>query len=198
MIRVRTLGQSWIHVDSVALGPDAEIVFAALVLLTVEPGKRITRGELLGILWPAATASRARHCLRQTIYRMRTLGVPLEVSRTHRRVRPEAVDCDVDALLRIRQADDLERVDETIGGPFLPGYAPSFSEPLPRSLASITSAPRPMTSLSGVILICGLCHSNRGSIQNPPATSKTATTRRTMPPPGTNRLLGLPNSSALI
>ena len=132
MIRVRTLGQSWIHVDSVALGPDAEIVFAALVLLTVEPGKRITRGELLGILWPAATASRARHCLRQTIYRMRTLGVPLEVSRTHLRVRPEAVDCDVDALLRIRQADDLERVAETIGGPFLPGYAPSFSEPLHR------------------------------------------------------------------
>ena len=130
MIRVRTLGQSSIHLDSVTLGPDAEIVFAALILLTVEPGKRVARGELLGILWPEARVSRAGHCLRQTIYRMRTLGVPLEVSRTHLRVRPETVDCDVDALLRFRHGEDIERAADTIGGPFLPGYSPSFSEPL--------------------------------------------------------------------
>ncbi len=100
MIRVRTLGHSVIQIDSTPVGPDAEIVFAALLLLTVEPGKRLGRGELLGILWPEATGSRAAHCLRQTIYRLRTLGVPLEVSRTHLSVSSEVVDCDVDAILR--------------------------------------------------------------------------------------------------
>ncbi len=129
MIRVRALGQSSIQIDSIPLGPDAEIVFAALVLLTVEPGRRISRGELLGILWPNATASRAGHCLRQTIYRMRTLRVPLDVSRTHLSMRSEEVDCDVDGLLRIRRTEDVERVADTIGGPFLPGYAPTFSDP---------------------------------------------------------------------
>lgn len=129
MIRVRALGQSSIQIDAVPVGADAEIVFAALVLLTIESGKPITRGELLGMLWPSATASRASHCLRQTIYRLRTLGVPVDVTRTQVRVRPEEVDCDVDGLLRMRRPDDIERIADTIGGPLLPGYSPGFSDP---------------------------------------------------------------------
>ncbi|HJU69931.1 MAG TPA: AAA family ATPase, partial [Gemmatimonadaceae bacterium] len=129
MIRVRALGQASIQIDTLVLGPDAEVVFAALLLLTVEPGRRFSRNELLGMLWPNATRGRAGHCLRQTIYRMRTLGVPLEVTHTHLSVRAEAVDCDVDGLLRARRTDDLEHVADTIGGPFLPGYAPTFSDP---------------------------------------------------------------------
>ena len=130
MIRVRTLGQCSIQIDSIPVGPDAEIVFAALLLLTVEPGRRLGRSELLGMLWPAATGSRAAHCLRQTIYRLRTLGVPLTVSRSHLSVEPDAVDCDVDALLRIRGSESAEHLGDGIDGAFLPGYAPSFSEPL--------------------------------------------------------------------
>src|SRR5688572_12855097 len=91
MIRVRTLGQCTIQIDSMPVAPDAEIVFAALLLLTVEPGRRFGRSELLGMLWPRATESRAAHCLRQTIYRLRTLGVPLEVTRAILSVPPEAV-----------------------------------------------------------------------------------------------------------
>ena len=130
MIRVRTLGHCAIQVDSLPIAPDAEMVFAALLLLTVEPGRRLGRSELLGMLWPEVPAPRAGHCLRQTIYRLRTLGVPLAVERTHLTLSPEVVDSDVDALLRIRRPDDIERVADGIGGPFLPGYAPAFSEPL--------------------------------------------------------------------
>ena len=130
MIRVRTLGQCLIQIDSVSIGPDAEMVFAALLLLAIEPGKRLGRGDLLGMLWPNAQGSRAAHCLRQTIYRLRTLGVPIETERGQLSLAPAAVDCDVDALLRVRRANDVEQVAEAIGGPFLPGYSPTFSEPL--------------------------------------------------------------------
>ncbi|HJQ63837.1 MAG TPA: ATP-binding protein, partial [Burkholderiales bacterium] len=61
---------------------------------------------------------------------MRTLGVPLTVSRTHLSIQPDAVDCDVDALLRIRRSDSMEHLADDIDGAFLPGYAPTFSEPL--------------------------------------------------------------------
>lgn len=130
MIRVRTLGRCIIEMESLRIGPDSELVFAALLLLAVEPGKRLGRPDLLGMLWPNAPGSRAAHCLRQTIYRLRTLGVPLEAERAQLSLPPAAVDCDVDALLRVRRGDDVEQVAEAIGGPFLPGYAPTFSEPL--------------------------------------------------------------------
>lgn len=130
MIRVRTLGQCTIQIDTFHVGPDAEIVFASLLLLTVERGRRVGRGELLGMLWPATPASRASHCLRQTIYRLRTLGVPLEVDRTHLVLSPSVVDSDVDAVLRASRTDDIERLADRVSGPFLPGYSPSFSEPL--------------------------------------------------------------------
>jgi DNA-binding SARP family transcriptional activator len=130
MIRVRTLGQCTIQIDTFHVGPDAEIVFAALLLLTVERGRRPGRGELLGLLWPDAPSSRASHCLRQTIYRLRTLGVPLEVDRTHLALPHGVVDSDVDALLRASRTDDIEQLADRVGGPFLPGYVPAFSEPM--------------------------------------------------------------------
>jgi DNA-binding SARP family transcriptional activator/tetratricopeptide (TPR) repeat protein len=130
MIRVRTLGQCTIQIDTFHVDPDAEMVFASLLLLTVERGRRVGRGELLGMLWPDTPASRASHCLRQTIYRLRTLGVPLEADRTHLVLSPSAVDSDVDAVLRASRTDDIERLADRVGGPFLPGYAPTFSEPL--------------------------------------------------------------------
>jgi DNA-binding SARP family transcriptional activator len=130
MIRVRTLGQCTIQIDSTPVGPDAEIVFAALLLLTAQPGRRFGRSELLGMLWPGTTESRAAHCLRQTIYRLRTLGVPLEVSRASISVAPDVVDSDVDALLHLRRPEATERLADSVDGPFLPGYSPNFSEPL--------------------------------------------------------------------
>ncbi|MGQ0714767.1 MAG: ATP-binding protein [Gemmatimonadaceae bacterium] len=130
MIRVRALGQSTIQIDDVRVGPDAEIVFAAILLLAVQPGRRISRAELLGILWPNVPSSRASHCLRQTIYRLRTLGAQLEVDRTHVSLTAGVVDSDVDALLRATRTDDMERFADCVGGAFLPGYAPGFSEPL--------------------------------------------------------------------
>jgi DNA-binding SARP family transcriptional activator len=130
MIRVRTLGQCTIQIDSSHITPDAEIVFASLLLLTVERGRRVERSELLGMLWPDVSASRASHCLRQTIYRLRTLGAPLAVERTQLVLSERDVECDVDALLRVSRTDDIEEAADRVAGPFLPGYSPRFSEPL--------------------------------------------------------------------
>jgi DNA-binding SARP family transcriptional activator/tetratricopeptide (TPR) repeat protein len=130
MIRVRTLGQCTIQIDTSHITPDAEIVFASLLLLTVERSRRVERSELLGMLWPDVSAARASHCLRQTIYRLRTLGAPLEVDRTQLVLSDHDLECDVDPLLRATRADDAEELADRVIGPFLPGYAPRFSEPL--------------------------------------------------------------------
>ena len=129
MIRVRTLGQCSIQLDTCQVAPDAEMVFASLLLLAVEPGRRVERSELLGMLWPDTAPARASHCLRQTLYRLRTLGAPLEGDRTHVVLSPNVVDSDVQMLLTAHRPDSVERLADSICGPFLPGYAPVFSEP---------------------------------------------------------------------
>ncbi|HEU5183555.1 MAG TPA: AAA family ATPase, partial [Gemmatimonadaceae bacterium] len=129
MIRVRTLGQCSIQLNNCQVAPDAEMVFASLLLLALEPGRRVERSEWLGMLWPDTATARASHCLRQTIYRLRTLGAPLDVDRTHIVLSPNVVDSDVQTLLTAHRPECVERLADSVCGPFLPGYAPAFSEP---------------------------------------------------------------------
>src|SRR5215208_2782285 len=80
MVRLATLGECAIEVAESRIGPDAEMSFAALLVLAFEAGRRIPRQELIQLLWPTAGERRARHCLRQTLYKLKQLGVALETS----------------------------------------------------------------------------------------------------------------------
>ena len=120
MVRLVTLGACAAEVGKTRIAPDAEMVFAALLVLACEAGRRIPRQELIQLLWPAADDAKARHCLRQTLYKLKQLGVELD-----------AADEGVCLPLSAVRADylELESGDPALSsvGDFLPGYAPAHS-----------------------------------------------------------------------
>ena len=77
MIRLRALGQCVFEVGDHHVTPEADVLFARLLVLTCNAGQPVPRAELLGLLWPNSDASRARHWLRQALYQLKKLGAPI-------------------------------------------------------------------------------------------------------------------------
>ena len=120
-IRLRILGESVIQVGDVIVEPSATHVFALLLYLAIERGKLVTRSQLASMLFPEASAANAGHNLRQLLYRLRRIGVPLEATGGSVRLPAESVVESPESV--------LQRVGEALGhgsGSFvlLPGYAP--------------------------------------------------------------------------
>ena len=78
MILLRTLGDCTIEIGESRLAPDSEILFSLLTYLIVERGRPIARSTLVELFWPNEEDSKARHCLRQSVYKLRKMGVPIE------------------------------------------------------------------------------------------------------------------------
>ncbi|MHB1223500.1 MAG: ATP-binding protein [Gemmatimonadaceae bacterium] len=129
MVRLRAIGECVFEVGTERLGPDAEMAFALLLVVTLAQGRPLSRGQLVDLLWPATSAVRARHNLRQTLYKLRQLGVPVESQGSQ--VRLPLDQLAPDALLHGNPDQPppttLLRPDESFGE-FLPGYAPELSE----------------------------------------------------------------------
>ena len=81
MIRLRTLGECIIEVDGERITPEYDSLFAALVYLTAERGRRVTRQALAELLWPHHDVAKGRHCLRQLLYRLRLVGGSIDGGR---------------------------------------------------------------------------------------------------------------------
>lgn len=129
MIRLRLLGESVIEVDGAPVAPDSQAIFATLLHLGLTRGTRLSRGALHRLLWPAAAEERGRHNLRQTLYKLRQLGVDLDTTPSSILLRPADVEGEVVAIAR-GEPLPAERVTRGRGlGEFLPGYAPAFSAP---------------------------------------------------------------------
>jgi DNA-binding SARP family transcriptional activator/tetratricopeptide (TPR) repeat protein len=128
MIKLRTLGESVIEIGAARLAPDADVLFAALVYLATERGRQHGRDSLAELFWPTVPHDRARHCLRQTIYRLRQIGVDLWTSPSHVELVATQVVPTFAAELGRAQLE-AERAEGRLRlGAFLPGYAPAFSE----------------------------------------------------------------------
>ena len=128
MIRLRTLGECAIEVGERRVGPEAGHVFGLLLYLCVERGKHVGRGTLVEHFWPGASDEKGRHCLRQTLYKVRLLGAPAESTPSHVELDPAAVTGDFLQLAEGGRVDvERLRVGGASFGEFLPGYAPAFS-----------------------------------------------------------------------
>jgi hypothetical protein len=77
-VRLTFLGQTQITVGTHLVTPDAERLFALLTILGCDAGKPQLRDDLVTLLWGEADGDRGRHNLRQTVYKARQLGVPLQ------------------------------------------------------------------------------------------------------------------------
>lgn len=122
-MRLRTLGECVIEVGEIRIAPDSKVVFALLLYLGLERGKRVLRAPLMEMFWPESPPDKAAHSLRQTIYQCRKVGVAIEATRTEVMLPPGLVVSDL---------DDLDAAPATARRPaaseFLPGYNPNVSE----------------------------------------------------------------------
>jgi DNA-binding SARP family transcriptional activator len=130
-IRLRILGESVIQVGETIVEPSATHLFALLLYLAVERGKLISRGQLASMLFPEANATNAGHNLRQLLYRLRRIGVPLETTAAAVRLPAESV-VEAPECLLARSHGDAVLVGPTSYA-LLPTYCPPTS-PLSRWL----------------------------------------------------------------
>ena len=126
MMFVHTLGTARIDVGDAHVTPSAERKFALLLHLAAEAGRRVPRATLNDLLYPGQPERKARHALRELVYKCRQLGVPLDSDADGIQLDAAEVWTDFGAVL------DAGRVDADhltgIAGGFLPGYAPDESE----------------------------------------------------------------------
>src|ERR1700722_1337649 len=125
MIRLRTLGECVIEIDDIPIQPKAHQVFAALLFLALQAGKRITRQRLASVLWPDLDDRRALGALRQVVYSVRRLGVHLHWDAQAVYVAARDVDLDVNRELARYAAGSID--PEGPIGAFLTGYTPKLS-----------------------------------------------------------------------
>jgi DNA-binding SARP family transcriptional activator len=127
VVYLRTLGESVIEVGEVRIGPSAPHMFAALLYLALECGRRVPRGRLRELLFPTTDERSGSHSLRQLLYRMRRIGVGLRADATGVLLPVDAVRADFQQFLV--PADGARADLARISGGFLPGFAPVFSRP---------------------------------------------------------------------
>lgn len=81
-VTLHTLGECRITVEhrggSVALTPASDRLFTLALLLAAEPGRQLPRTRAANWLWPDLPTDRARHALRQLVYRLRQLGAAVD------------------------------------------------------------------------------------------------------------------------
>jgi DNA-binding SARP family transcriptional activator/tetratricopeptide (TPR) repeat protein len=125
MIRIRTLGECVIEVDDVRLQPKSQQLFATLLFLVLQAGKRITRQRLAGVLWPHLDERRSLTTLRQIVYALRRMGVDLHWDPLALYIPTRDIDLDVDRVLARYLGGSIDP-DGPIGA-FLTGYVPKLS-----------------------------------------------------------------------
>ena len=122
------LGRAEIRTGEAVITPISDRLFALAFHLCVRAGEYIPRDELVSLFWGDRERSKGRHSLRQMLYRLRQLEIPIVDAGDAVHLPEAAVTCDVRAVLREgweREApEDLVRA----GGELLAGGPQSYSE----------------------------------------------------------------------
>jgi DNA-binding SARP family transcriptional activator len=129
-VRCRILGQAEIHTRGIRLTPESELQFGLALYFCAQAGREVPRDEIAHLFWPTHNAEAARHCLRQAIYRLRVLGIPVRSSAKASLLDPHLIDADYAPVAAdgAPAAAYLRLEDVTV----LPGYAPRFSRAFAR------------------------------------------------------------------
>ena len=125
MIYLHTLGDALIRVGEKEIRPTAPLVFAALLYLGMERGRRVPRTALQELLFPDADERSGAHSLRQLLYKLRQLGAPLDADASSVALQANSVHDDAcDLSLANGQAKNAEKY--ALG--LLPDYEPQLSD----------------------------------------------------------------------
>src|SRR5688500_18187293 len=102
-------------------------MFAAVLYLALECGRRVQRARLQELLCPTSDERSGSHSLRQLLYRMRRLGVELRADGTGVLMPVSAVAADFQQFLA--PTDQARAGLARLSGGFLPGFSSQFSSP---------------------------------------------------------------------
>jgi DNA-binding SARP family transcriptional activator/tetratricopeptide (TPR) repeat protein len=128
MIILHTLGTASIEVGARDswVTPKSPRRFALLLYLAVERGRPVSRERLESLIFPGFKAVRAGHSLRQLVYELRALGVPLVSGFSDVTLPANDVACDFEAVIAAAKIDP--KTLRAVAGGFLPGYDPDIGE----------------------------------------------------------------------
>lgn len=127
VVQLRTLGECALDTHVGRLGPGSKFVFALGLYTVLERGRRIPRQALVDLLWPDVDERQARHRFRQTLLRLKQIGVPITAEQSHVLLERRAATADFESLLELN-GDAEAAVSGRHSFVFLPGYQPVFSE----------------------------------------------------------------------
>lgn len=122
MIHLHTLGDTLITVGEKEVRPSAPLVFAALLYLSVERGRRVPRAALRELFFPESDERSGSHSVRQLLYKLRQLGASVSTDDSSILLSDETADSMSDQGLETASNDALR-------SGFLPSYEPTISRP---------------------------------------------------------------------
>lgn len=128
MIRVRVLGTAAIELGTRRLTPKSDVMFALAVYTCIRAGERLARDAAAEMFWPDTPLERARHSLRQMIYRLRRAGLPIESDGDSMFVSAHLVDCDATRVLKPDWPDTSTPNDIESKGDFLESFDAGVSD----------------------------------------------------------------------
>ena len=99
MTVLRALGRTEIETGEMTLTPSQGILFAAALYLILERGRPVSRTRLASILWPLVAEEDRAHRLRQTILRLKKVGLPVTADRNGLQCSQSAINSDIVDLL---------------------------------------------------------------------------------------------------
>jgi DNA-binding SARP family transcriptional activator len=135
---LRILGECVVEVGDKQITPSAPHLFALALYLAIERGRAVSRLELQELIFPdAATPQHASHSLRQSLYRLRSLGVPLSANGKSISLADSAVLAPRERLLRLGRAHRQELTARDIE--VLPAYRPALSPAYSEWLADVSN-----------------------------------------------------------
>lgn len=124
-IRLETIGTVGIDLDDRRIGPSAGRPFALLLYLASRGGQPTSRRVLEDLLFPSAMRERS-HSLRQLLYRLRRLGLPVEADDDQVSLAVDRISVDWQDLLNAGAVGESQLEQLTRG--LFPGYSPDISE----------------------------------------------------------------------
>ncbi|MFN2602345.1 MAG: AAA family ATPase [Gemmatimonadaceae bacterium] len=125
-IHARVLGDASIVTGVTTIDPMAEIIFAAALYLVLQRKEPISRRTIQALLWPDASDRVAAHRLRQTLLKLRQMGMPIEMSgKGHIGLNGTPVSVDYEEFLATKKFVENGNNDALV---MLPAYEPRFSQ----------------------------------------------------------------------
>ena len=141
-IRLFVLGDARIETPKGVIEPKAEMVFSSALYLILCRGQSVARRDLEELLWPDASPPTASHRLRQTLVKLKKVGVPVQAAgMTRLCLSANTASTDLETTVEARlRLPTTQWGDLTVLSGYDPTFSPGFSRWLDEKRTIITGS----------------------------------------------------------